>query len=154
MFATWRCTVCWLTTSSVAISRLLRPAATKASTSRSRRVSGLWPSACARAPAEQLGRLLLVAAGVEPAELLAGGARLGLCTTRRAELAEYAREHESRAGALVRRFVGCECVDRVLEQPPGRLEVVARERVRAGRVGGDASCAVRADRGRELLQVA
>ena len=39
MFATWRCTVCWLKTNCSAISWSLKPLATKANTSRSRRES-------------------------------------------------------------------------------------------------------------------
>ena len=51
MFATWRCTVCWLRTSCSAISWSLNPLATSASTSRSRPES----SAAAGSPARRAG---------------------------------------------------------------------------------------------------
>ena len=48
MFATWRCTVCWLKTSCSAISRSLNPLAINANTSRSRPESSTAAGSAAR----------------------------------------------------------------------------------------------------------
>ena len=98
MFATCRCTVCGLTTSSDAISRLLRPVATSASTSRSRRVSSPSFAAGAGRPSSRAAEIRSWRAS-SSRNVSWARARLEPRSLCGAELEEHAGEQEARPRA-------------------------------------------------------
>jgi hypothetical protein len=131
MFATWRCTVCSLITSRAAISRLLSPSATSASTSSSRGESS--PSGPSAASDTTAGRPRYREHRLGPGRLVC---RAQLPARRERSLALPPRGHvatesvkrrrvlEPQPGGLERRLARRQDVERVLEPAP-RLRVLA-----------------------------